>query len=111
MEPWERDYQTRNWKTYEVEVHSLDEPELQEPRQHFTVCGGESEMAKHLGYAAHRFYYDHEQIAAGLDRVYGGDGPNELAKEWRGHPAGTLIFRAYAGMGKNPPTWTYMVEV
>jgi hypothetical protein len=110
MEPWERDYTTRTWRTYEVVPHSQDEPAMQRSRRYFAVCHADSEMARQLGYNANRFYVDYEMVAAGIDPLFGGDGPHELAVEWRGHPAGSLIYRVYTGMKKNPPTWTYMVQ-
>ena len=112
MKSWEKSYVTRIWKTYKISLGSSDIPPLCPVEEtELVACGGDSEVAAELKESSKRFYYDWEQIAAGMDTVYGLDQLARLTASWKGHPRGTLIMVLYAGVREEPPCLTYAVEI
>lgn len=115
--PWIDNYETREWVVHEL-PWSNDKrsyPPVCPLKIHFTVCGAESQYA-----AAHWrnaksldgvFYYDMEQMAAGLDTTYGMDyeQPKALAVDWKDHKAGALVVRIFKGVMEGKVT--FLVEV
>jgi len=112
LDPWVRDYQTKEWKVYQVSLASEDKPALREFKDRFfSVCHSDSDLARSLQHSPARFYADEEMAAADIDPTYGCMGPFELAAEWRGHPFGVVVLQVCRGLDEDPPYWTYMVQI
>lgn len=115
MNSWERDYQTRNWEEYSFVMQSVEEKELLSkmdilPLNKFIVCGSSSPLAERIKDDSRRFYYDYEQISAGMDTVYGLQDMYMLKENWNEHKKGLLVMQICKGVTLQPPRFTYLVE-
>ncbi|MDO8600461.1 MAG: hypothetical protein Q7R73_02445 [bacterium] len=118
MHPMSREYEPKTWKTYEIVMGSEESRELDSLLTESTLvsCGEESPLALDHWERARStkdlFFYDTEQVLGmNMDKIYGVDRFGVLTKEWRGHPAGSLVFSVYSGVEKNPPTVTLGVTI
>lgn len=64
-------YFPHDWTLVEVPFTSEFEEYLETSPLNATTCGMDSEMAKNMRDDVEPFYYDLEQLEAGLDTVYG----------------------------------------
>lgn len=103
----EKEYTPRNWKVYELEIgddyRTLRELLTSTEETGLKSCGSSSEVAidhfKRTGSVEGLFFFDTEQIFMDLDDVvYGQMALGKLTQEWRGHPAGSLVFAVAKGV-------------
>lgn len=111
-------YQPKNWKKYEVVVHSEQYKKLSSllAESNLECCGEESDVAMRVFNRNHSveglFFFDTEQILGmDMDKAYGVDRFGILIAEWMGHSAGSLILSVYSGAEKDPPTVTVGVGI
>jgi len=102
---WYENYKTRKWKLYTVEIESPDDMLLRESLDDsgLIVCGEESELGeqewKRTGSLKNVTFFDVEQILSWeLDDVYGVYLFGVLTREWKGHPAGSLVLSVFSGV-------------
>lgn len=102
-------YKPRKWKMYEVEIGGVEYNHLcdcdivgREEDLGLKVCGASSPMA--LDWFDKKnsvdglLFYDTEQVAMGLDSVYGVMLSGPLLKEWRGHSVGAIVLMITKGV-------------
>ena len=109
--PCEKSYRTRKWKPYKVPIGSPSIPPLEPNNAELIVCRGDSKKAAELKEDPRRFYFDREQVAAGLDKIYGVDRLAQLREDWQGHPKGTLVLVVFLEVAEEPPCVTCLVEM
>lgn len=113
MTPWEKSYETHDWSSYKIPLsaNNSEKPPVESiPETELICCGGGSEVAAQLKESPLRFYYDWEQIAVGLDKVYGVATIGRLASDWKSHKVGSLVLEVYAGVNEEPHCTTFLVE-
>lgn len=106
MEPWEKSYEPKRWKTYPIDpLTSLDRGPTIVKDPAIEWCNSTSERARQLESSPRRFYCDWEIVAMGLDPRSGCQ-VGRLAAPWLGHEAGTLAMLVFTG----EPPFTYAIE-
>ena len=111
MKPWEESYQTHKWAVYKIPLKNKDVPPCgPDDSTGLKVCGSDSEMARDLKEDPNRFYFDWEQIFAGLSGISGMASLSRLTSDWKGHKTGALVYVVYEGIKEKPPCVTYLVE-
>lgn len=111
MNAWERSYQPRKWKVYEVTISEYHKISMAAASSEFRECNSDSQRAAEWGESPDRFYTDYELAAAGLDPTYGTVALARLTSEWHGYCVGTLLLVSCEGINKTPPTFSVCVEV
>ena len=109
------DYTPRNWNLVKVPFDlDLSKHTTISPLNEHS-CGMDSGMDKRLRPEVERFYYDYEQLSAGLDKVYGASDLRVTTSEFTFEDGtiareGALILITY-DMDMEAKTFTAMVEV
>lgn len=109
------DYTPRNWTLVKVPFDlDLSQHTTISPLNEYS-CGMDSAKAKNLRPEVERFYYDYEQLSAGLDTVYGASDLRVTTSEFTFEDGtvareGALILVTY-DMDMDAQTFTAMVEV
>ena len=103
----EKEYTPRNWAVYELEIgveyRTLRELLTSTEETGLKSCGSSSQVAidhfERTGSIEGLFFFDTEQVFMDLDDVvYGQMALGKLTQEWRGHPAGSLVFAVTKGV-------------
>ena len=102
----EKEYTPRNWAVYELEIgveyRTLRELLTSTEETGLKSCGSSSQVAidhfERTGSIKGLFFFDTEQVFMDLDGVYGQLNLGKLTQEWRGHPAGSLVFAIAKGV-------------
>ena len=125
---WIDEYEPRNWvAVYELPFAPGDGGEYEDltgmiEKPPFSICAAESVAAESYWRQNQTveglFFYDFEQMAmecSGFDLdlvnavVWGPSDIGVLMQEWRGQPAGSLIYSFYRGVNNDPPLITVAV--
>lgn len=113
MQEWIKLYVPKQWVTYDLAMSSQEYKELMAllEESSLCVCGEESEMAvnhwRRNKSLDGLLFYDTEQILGmNMDKVYGVSEIGVLKREWKGHPAGSLVMSVYSRVREDPPVVT-----